>query len=140
MLRSASPIESEKRILVSGTKAALSVFNNPEILDIHKRKVLTEYLYEFLPSGTPTRHDVPLLHGFTTLRLTVVKKSRRNQLLIVGAYLVSTRDKDLIDKDDALHSSRKTTYLEKFKKAGIVLSIVNAVKKLYEFFSGGSPH
>ncbi|NOT89128.1 MAG: hypothetical protein HOP03_13210 [Lysobacter sp.] len=138
MLKTLRPIKNQKKILVSGTKAAMSVFNNDQILDTNKRRILTEYLYEFLPSETPTYHDVSLLDGNATLRLAVVKKARRNQLLIAGAYFFLT-PQDSANKFDGGPAKKVTTY-EKFKKAGIMLSIANLIRKFFDFFSGEPPH
>lgn len=139
MHTSQSHMQARSRILVSGTKAAMSIFNNTQILDARKREILTEYLFEFMPSDMYVTHDVSLLDGFATLRLTVMKKSRRHQLLIAGAYLLYSRDNGTAN-EDVKAGAGMAKFFDKMKKAGIVLGIINGAKKLFDFLSGGSSH
>ena len=104
MKNSRQPVRATHAIAVSGTRAAMSIFNDPAILDARKREVLTEYLFEFLPSDIHATRDIPLLDGSTALRLTAMKKSRRSQLIIIGAYLVH-----LSQKNGAENDTKKTT-------------------------------
>jgi hypothetical protein len=139
MRTSKKSIKTSQKTLIYKSKAAMSAFNDAQILDARKRRILTEYLFVFLPSDVTTTQDFPLLDGSTVLRLTAEKKSETNQLIIYGAYIVHLQHKGIIG-NDAKKTEKNNKLVEKLKITSVYLSTINGLKKLFELVFNGSPH